>query len=472
MSHPEGHGPKTTARASTVSPKPKPKQSDAKKFSVPPQTISVRRSIGEWEKASYTCKLDEATACAGRAKQQLNAARNLKGELKIEAFKMLDRLLEIVKKLEMPSKTKVEKEVMKQMYRENSKTEMGTSNLKNIIEEHSKVLGETVKEMDRLRTVIRRHEEKMDDTAQNAEKRDGGHSGGEFLAEIRELKRLTQETRVRTDEAQGVIPSYAEVLSRPPAARVDKPKFSVIVGSKNVIDTSADVIEKLRGALDARRSGLKIERLRRVRDAKVVLSCASKEEMEKLSEQLKNDKNLTAEVAKNKKPLVVLKNLMAYNTDDDIRTALAEQNRHLLEDLSADETAVEVRYRRRARNQQECHAVLQVSPELWQRLTSAGRVYIDLQHVRVQDQSPLVQCTRCLAYGHGRKQCADDVDLCNYCGGPHLKSSCTQLAAAQAPKCINCTRAKLTETAHTAFGDCCPVRRKWDALARAAIAYG
>ncbi|KAA5607714.1 hypothetical protein F3H15_34905, partial [Pseudomonas aeruginosa] len=167
---------------------------------------------------------------------------------------------------------------------------MGTSNLKNIIEEHSKVLGETVKEMDRLRTVIRRHEEKMDDTAQKTEKRDGGHSGGEFLAEIRELKRLTQETRVRTDEAQGVIPSYAEVLSRPPAARVDKPKFSVIVGSKNVIDTSADVIEKLRGALDARRSGLKIERLRRVRDAKVVLSCASKEEMEKLSEQLKNDK--------------------------------------------------------------------------------------------------------------------------------------------------------------------------------------
>lgn len=253
---------------------------------------------------------------------------------------------------------------------------------------------------------------------------------------------------------------------------MDKPKFSVIVGSKNVIDTSADVIEKLRGALDARRSGLKIERLRRVRDAKVVLSCASKEEMEKLSEQLKNDKNLTAEVAKNKKRLVVLKNVMAYNTDDDIRTALAEQNRHLLEDLSADETAVEVRYRRRARNQQECHAVLQVSPELWQRLTSAGRVYIDLQHVRVQDQSPLVQCTRCLAYGHGRKQCADDVDLCNYCGGPHLKSSCTQLAAAQAPKCINCTRAKLTETAHTASGDCCLVRRKWDALARAAIAYG
>lgn len=106
---------------------------------------------------------------------------------------------------------------------------------------------------------------------------------------------------------------------------------------------------------------------------------------------------------KNKHPLVVLKNVLAYNTDEDIVSALIQQNGHLMEDLLAEEMSATVRYRRKVRNPHENHVVLEVYPKLWRRLTETGRVYIDVQRVKVMDQTPLVQCSKCLAYGYGRK---------------------------------------------------------------------
>lgn len=52
---------------------------------------------------------------------------------------------------------------------------------------------------------------------------------------------------------------------------------------------------------------------------------------------------------KNKQPLIVLKNVSAYNTDEDITTALIQQNRHL-DDLSVKDMTATVRYRRKVRN--------------------------------------------------------------------------------------------------------------------------
>lgn len=72
---------------------------------------------------------------------------------------------------------------------------------------------------------------------------------------------------------------------------------------------------------------------------------------------------------------------------------------------------MKVRHRRKARNPSETHVVLVVSPQVWQGLTSAGKIYLDLQRVPVFDLSPLVQCSRCLAFGHGKKWCMESVDL-------------------------------------------------------------
>ncbi|KAJ8729094.1 hypothetical protein PYW07_006790 [Mythimna separata] len=135
------------------------------------------------------------------------------------------------------------------------------------------------------------------------------------------------------------------------------------------------------------------------------------------------------------------------------------------------ELRARVRYRRRVRNPHECHVVLSVSPQGWQKLTDAGRVHVDLQRVQVLDQSPLVQCIRCLRYGHSRKACTEPADLCTHCGGTHLRADCPSRLAEERPACRNCRLASLPGDDHDALDNVCPTRAKWEALARSSVAY-
>ncbi|KAJ2953979.1 hypothetical protein O0L34_g2193 [Tuta absoluta] len=250
------------------------------------------------------------------------------------------------------------------------------------------------------------------------------------------------------------------------------PLHSVVVSSSNEKDTSGEVITKLRTAIDARNKGVRIDRLRKARDQKVIIGCSNKEDLAKLKHTIEGSgEDLKVEEVKNKDPLVILKGVMNYNTDENVLTSLSNQNNHLLGDIKAEDWRIVVKYRRKTRNPHASHVILQVSPQIWQRLTEAGRVHVDIQRIPVADQSPLVQCTRCLAYGHGRKFCKESIDTCSHCGGPHLRANCEDWISNAAPSCCNCVRASLEKTEHNALDSECPTRKRWETLARSSVAY-
>lgn len=276
-----------------------------------------------------------------------------------------------------------------------------------------------------------------------------------------------------------LAPTYAEVLVRHNGGKnqtarvlpIGK-KFSIIVSSTDIMDTAGDIEEKVKAILEPRKKKIRLLAVRKVKDCKVLLTCASQEEIERVECLLKGKKDLVVERTKKKDPLVLLKNLQNYNTEEDIIESLRGQNAEMWTDLAEGEFRVSERYRRRARNQKECMVVLQVSPEMWTRMTSVGKVHIDMQYVNVCDQSPLVQCTKCLRYGHGRKQCKEEADCCGHCGGPHLRADCLQYDAGTAPQCRNCGEGSgQQDSAHNALSGDCPTRVKWDALARASYEY-
>lgn len=404
----------------------------------------------------------EARHWLKQAKRQLGLARNLKTEIRTQVASAIERLYQIVKESEHQSLSEgggivnLETAAPKMIGTEDD--------LLTKMAEHGELLKAATVQMGELREIL--IDQRSTATAPVVE----GLGRQELLAEMQELKSTTQEIGRRVSDLRAEVPSYAEVLSKP-KRRIANIKHSVIVSSGDTSHTSGDVVGRIRQALDAKKSGFKLDRVRKVKDQRVVLSCSSKEELERTAAQLRADGQLRVESARHRNPLVIVRDLLAYNTDEDIKAALKTQNARLLEGLSPEESAVVIKYRRRARNPLENHVILQVSPKMWERLTAAGRLYIDLQHVRVTDQSPLVQCSRCLSYGHGRKNCMESVDLCNHCGGPHMKADCPAHAEGKTVTCRNCHLAKHTKTDHSVFSGECPVRLKWDALARASVAY-
>ncbi|CAD0206062.1 unnamed protein product [Chrysodeixis includens] len=238
------------------------------------------------------------------------------------------------------------------------------------------------------------------------------------------------------------------------------------------METGEEVLEKIRTAVNAREEGIRIDRIRKGKDRKIIIGCETKEEIGKVKERIKNaGTNLTVEEVTNKDPLVVLMEVLKVNTNDDVLKGLRNQNGHLLKGLREEDDRVEVKYRKRARNLLTEHVVLKVSPEIWRRLTQAKGVHMDLQRIRVADQSPLIQCARCLGYGHTRRLCETTEDICSHCGGKHLSSECEKRKDGNPPRCTNCSGAGLETVDHSAFSRECPVRRRWEALARAGVQY-
>lgn len=149
------------------------------------------------------------------------------------------------------------------------------------------------------------------------------------------------------------------------------------------------------------------------------------------------------------------------------------QNNHLLRNVNEAQTTLRVRYRKRARNSQECHPVLEVTPEVWKTFINAGKIHIGFSRCLVEDQSPLVQCTKCLGYGHTTALCKTEKDTCSYCSGENTRRSCPSRTKAETPTCANCVRAHRegADLAYTAYSEDCQERKKWDNIARSRVSY-
>ncbi|GBP79435.1 hypothetical protein EVAR_48898_1 [Eumeta japonica] len=156
-------------------------------------------------------------------------------------------------------------------------------------------------------------------------------------------------------------PSYAEAAAKSPTPQ---PNHTLIVSSKDKTHTGEHVLQIIREAIDTKKSGAKVERVRKARNQKVILKCSTKEDMEAIQNKMRSRKEIKVEAAKAANPLLIMKGVMAYHKDADIIENVLAQNKHLVKDINLKEVTIRVRYRKRARNQLQCHPVLELSPSV------------------------------------------------------------------------------------------------------------
>lgn len=100
-------------------------------------------------------------------------------------------------------------------------------------------------------------------------------------------------------------------------------------------------------------------------------------------------------------------------------------------------------------------AVIEVPPDKRRILLNQGRVYLEWFSCRVTDHLHILQCFRCLGFGHIAKNCSAADDTCGHCGGKHESRACPKTGAR---KCYNCDRAKMSATNHSALDlSACPI---------------
>lgn len=95
-------------------------------------------------------------------------------------------------------------------------------------------------------------------------------------------------------------------------------------------DTEEEIIEKVRKVINAKEEEYKVDKIRKARDRKIILGCETRQEVERIRYRLLDSSmNLKVDEVRNKDPLIILRDLMAYNTDEEIIKAIRTQNKHL-----------------------------------------------------------------------------------------------------------------------------------------------
>ncbi|CAK1594229.1 unnamed protein product [Parnassius mnemosyne] len=205
---------------------------------------------------------------------------------------------------------------------------------------------------------------------------------------------------IKEQQAARQIKSYPEALT--------SPRFALVVESSDPRHTSEDVVNTIKNNIDVVQLGVGVNNIRRIRNQKVLLSCDNDEDREKLQNAIRNsDKKLTVSKSTAKNPLLKLIGVANDLNNTKLEEALVNQNIKLLKHIEMENIKTKVLRRIKGRTAAINNIILEVSPEVWKALKDQ-RVHVGYQIVPALDQSPVVQCYRCMGFGHRARECRAD----------------------------------------------------------------
>ncbi|XP_076398048.1 uncharacterized protein LOC143266329 [Megachile rotundata] len=92
--------------------------------------------------------------------------------------------------------------------------------------------------------------------------------------------------------------------------------------------------------------------------------------------------------------------------------------------------------------------VLEVTPQIRQRMLVHNRLYINYESCRIEDYIRVLQCFKCLKFNHTAKNCTATTSTCGHCAGDHDSRECKQK---EKTRCANCDRSSKVDNKHSAL---------------------
>lgn len=263
--------------------------------------------------------------------------------------------------------------------------------------------------------------------------------------------------------------SYASVVDSDPSRirmarghtlNISKSTNLIITPSagKTEISSSSDTRNAVQRILKPSEFDLKVKRISATRNNGVRIEAHSVD-LDKIKDSRVLEKaGLTLAQESKINPRVLIHGVPCHMTREDIKSDIIALN---LRDVSSTELAqVRVVYlfpEKEGRKTTNC--VMEVTPHIRSLLLSDKHVYVNYYACRVSDYVKVLQCFKCLAFGHFAKNCKS-TPLCGHCAKPHETKECTKRK--ESPVCGNCRRwTSQVAPQHSALdGKSCPILRK------------
>lgn len=262
--------------------------------------------------------------------------------------------------------------------------------------------------------------------------------------------------------------TYASVTKKQPSAPevgIPKTKPALIVSSKKEVSSPADTLQSWRKSVSFRDTNFSPANIKYVSNNKIRVEFDTLEQREIILQKTNlPDNDVKAEISRKLKPMIVVKGISNDISPDHLVDIITNQN-DFIKNMSSDQNDLIFKFKRGNRNKSLYNAVFMVSPSLWRAIIERGRLNVDHQRIHVEEFSPLLQCFKCLQFGHTRNRCTHEGSICSHCSSmTHDFKGCPFKQNKNQIDCYNCIQyhkkhnLQNLKTDHSATSDACPRR--------------
>ncbi|VVC87289.1 unnamed protein product [Leptidea sinapis] len=211
--------------------------------------------------------------------------------------------------------------------------------------------------------------------------------------------------------------SYASTLRTGRTTTQPKPQgmgsvLAVYLADNSGVKTAEETKAVLKEAIKPTSMGLQVARLRKVRNAGLVLQTRTKEDAENIKNAMPS--TLRVQDAGQRTPLVAVINVEGHIKDE--KEILGALRKQYFADVPEKEGFPKVAFYKKSKGGSCTTVVLACSGTWRDRLMSRERVYLEWERYLVRDFLEVTCCTKCQWYGYSAKHCKAVEETCSKCG--------------------------------------------------------
>lgn len=304
----------------------------------------------------------------------------------------------------------------------------------------------------------------------------------EEMASIKQLvaglpaasRSYAQAAATTAGQPAGRVPPYRPTASTAPP--VTKP--ALIISSKKECTSSADTLSAWKKSVSFRDTNFAPANVQFVSNNKLRVEFDRDDQLETTLKKIgDSNPNISAEISKKLKPMIIIKGISTEITPESLKDIINHQNDIIKNTTTENPNDFTFKFLRPNRNPKLYNAVFMCAPPLWRTIMEVGKLNVDHQRVHVDDFCPLLQCYKCLGFGHTKKFCKLEETHCSHCSGTHEFKVCPVQKDQTKTVCHNCkSNAKNNgnneKINHSATSEQCPRRHAMIDKTRARIDYG
>lgn len=267
---------------------------------------------------------------------------------------------------------------------------------------------------------------------------------------------LSQHNK-QVSTTQPVKPSYSTITRTPTT------KPALIINSMETVNNPEETFKNLKQSITFQDTNFAPTNIKYLSNNKIKIEFDKVEHRDITMKKIENpESKVRYEIPKNLKPSIILKGISTDIPSEELTTIISKQN-DCIKQLIQSPQDLEFKFKKSNKNEKLYNAVFVTTPEIFKAVTQSRRINIDYYRIHASEYVPILQCYKCLKFGHTKNHCNHSKEICSFCATEgHDFRHCPFKQNPQRLKCHNCheynQKHKITDktTSHSATSNTCP----------------